>query len=163
MPSKLSPSATDYVISLEEGEPRAIAERIGERGSVEPIKGRSDLALLRLRSASGDPRQAWEQVLDAIGDATDVQPVLLDQEGQPQYPTGEVSVRFHDAMSEDELARFAVHHKLRLVRRNEFVPEQVVFEPVEKSRYLPDVVDELDASDRTRLAWANTIARYERK
>jgi hypothetical protein len=160
--TKLSPSATDYVVELT-AEPRTIADRLGDRGSVEAIPGRTDLALLRLSKSSTDPREAWTQARRAIGDGAQVQPVLLDPEGQAQFPTGEVSVRFHRAISKDDLERFAARHKLRVVRRNEFVPEQIVFEPVERARYLPDVVDELGASDDTRLAWANTLAKYERK
>jgi hypothetical protein len=163
VPSKLSPSATDYVVALTADEKRTIADRIGDRGSVEPVPGHKDLALVRLRKASADPREAWTQARRAIGDGTQIQPVLLDPEGQAQFPTGEVSVRFHRAVSDDDLDRFAAQHKLRVVRRNEFVPEQIVFEPVESARYLPDVVDELGASDDTRLAWANTIGKYERK
>ena len=163
MPSKLSPSATDYIVALTAGEPGTIADRIGDRGSVEPIPGRKDLARLRLRKSATDPREAWALARRAIGDGTRIQPVLLDPDGQEQFPTGEVSVRFHRAISDDDLDRFAARHKLRVVRRNEFVPEQIVFEPVEPARYLPDVVDELGASDDARLAWPNTIGKYERQ
>jgi hypothetical protein len=87
---------------------------------------------------------------------------MLDPNGKPQYPTGEVSVRFRSVLADAELRAFATRHGLRLVRRNEFVPEQAVFEPLKKDQYLPDVIDEVSAADESRLAWANTIAAYQR-
>jgi hypothetical protein len=163
VPAKLSPSRTEYVVSLTDGSPDSMADRLGARGSIEPIKGRSDLGLIRMRDAvGGDPRKAWKEAQDAVGREAGVQPVLLDADGQPQYPTGEVSVRFRERPSDAELERFARAHALRFLRRNEFVPEQAVFEPVEKARYLPDLTEELDASTDVKLAWANTIAAYDR-
>lgn len=162
VPAKLSPSRTEYVVSLTDRKPDSMADRLGARGSIERMKGRADLGLIRLRDASGDPRTAWEQTQKALGADASIQPVLLDADGKPQYPTGEVSVRFRERPSDPELERFANAHGLRFLRRNEFVPEQAVFEPVEKARYLPDLTDELDASKDVTLAWANTIAAYDR-
>jgi hypothetical protein len=162
VPAKLSPSRTEYVVSLTDLKPDSMADRLGARGSIERMKGRSDLGLIRLRDASGDPRKVWEQTQQALGGDAHIQPVLLDADGKPQYPTGEVSVRFRERRSDAELTHFASAHGLRLLRRNEFVPEQAVFEPVEKARYLPDLTEELDASKDVKLAWANTIAAYER-
>jgi hypothetical protein len=118
--------------------------------------------LVRLRAGASDPRAAWKQAHEALGTDPAIQPVLLDADGKPQYPTGEVSVRFRERPSDAELERFAKAHALRFLRRNEFVPEQAVFEPVEKARYLPDLTEELDASTDVKLAWANTIAAYDR-
>jgi hypothetical protein len=43
--------------------------------------------------------------------------------------TGEISVRFHRAPTDTELTGFAAEHGLRLLRRNELVPQQAVFQP----------------------------------
>jgi hypothetical protein len=139
-----------------------IAAHVGDRASVEPIAGSSDLVLVRVPATRGSAREAWQRVNDQLAGGTSVQPVFLDADGRPQYPTGEVSVRFRSAVSDAELDRFAARHKLRVLRRNDFVPEQVVFAPVESSDYLPDVVDALEASAETRMAWPNTVAKYER-
>jgi hypothetical protein len=160
--SKPSPSRTEFVVTGPARQRDRIVDRLGDLGSVEQVKGQSDFVLVRLRDAGQDPRKAWEHAQAALGEDTRIQPVLVDADGKPQYPTGEVSVRFRGPVSDDDLERFAAKHHLRVVRRNEFVPEQIVFEPVESARYLPDVIDELGASDAARLAWANTIAKYER-
>jgi hypothetical protein len=163
MPSKQSPSPTLYVVDLKEREPESIARRVGSKGSLEEVKGRKDLMLLRMPDQSADPRTAWEHARKTIGDGGAVQPVLLDPDGKSQLPTGEVSVRFRETPSDEQLERFAHEHGLRLLHRNEFVPQQAVFGVVQNDRYLPDLVDELSASDAARLAWANTIAGYERQ
>jgi hypothetical protein len=162
VPAKQHPSRSEYVVSLSDDEREALARRIGSRGSIETLKGSSNLTLIKLTEPSEDARQAWEQAHTAVGGAAQVQPVLLDPEGKPQYPTGEVSVRFRTALAEPELREFAERHRLRLLRRNEFAPEQAVFEPVEKDRYLPDLVDELSTASEARLAWANTMASYDK-
>ena len=161
MPSKSSPSRTEFIVKGTGAD--AIADRLGSRGSVESVGGDSDLVLVRLRTATGNARDSWRQAQEAVGAKTTLQPVFVDADGQAQYPTGEVSVRFHKAVSKADLDRFAAKHDLRILRRNEFVPDQVVFEPVEDSRYLPDVIEELEASGETRMAWPNTIGTYRRK
>jgi hypothetical protein len=98
-----------------------------------------------------------------LGARATVQPVLLDESGHEQYPTGEISVRFLDAASDQQLKQFAESYGLRLHRRNEYVPEQAVFTPLEPvRRYLPDLVREVASNDGVRAAWANTLAHYRR-
>jgi hypothetical protein len=85
----------------------AAASRLEKLGDIEELKGRSDLALLRLHGQSDDPRKMWQQARQALGDAASVQPVLLDPNGAPQFPTGEVTVRFQSKLTDEELRRFA--------------------------------------------------------
>ena len=162
MAAKQHPSRSEYVVSVSAEEREALARRLGKGGSVEPIGGGSDLTLIKLTDPEGDARKAWEQLHETVRGGTHLQPVMLDPNGKPQYPTGEISVRFRSALADAELRDFAKRHGLRLVRRNEFVPEQAVFEPLKKDQYLPDVIDEVSAADESRLAWANTIASYQR-
>jgi hypothetical protein len=89
------------------------------------------------------------------------QPVLLDERGEPYYLTGEVSVRFTTPLNEEELRRFAGRHGLRLVRRNQFVPQQAVFQPLKDSS-LPELAHELERETGVRAAWANALRRYQR-
>jgi hypothetical protein len=139
-----------------------MARQLTAVGSLEEVKGRSDVRLLRVGDEASDARDAWKKAQRAAGPDAPVQPVLLDEDGKKQLPTGEVTVRFRTAFSDQDIDAFARAHGLRLVRRNEFAPEQVVFEVVEPARYLPDVVDELTDSKDTRQAWANTLASYDR-
>jgi hypothetical protein len=78
-------------------------------------------------------------------------------------PTGEVSIRFAEPLAGDDLDSFISKHGLQLLRRNEFVPEQVVAAPEAPSgTWLPDVVERLNAEGVVAKAWPNTLARYRR-
>jgi hypothetical protein len=160
--AKQTPSGSQYVVKLAKQQREAAVSRLEKLGDVEELKGRSDLALLRLHGQSDDPRKMWQEARQALGDAASVQPVLLDPNGAPQFPTGEVTVRFQSKLTDEELRRFAEANGLRLRQRNEFAAEQAVFEVLEPARYLPDVVDELSKNSATRLAWANTVAAFDR-
>jgi hypothetical protein len=162
MPAKQRPSASQYVVKLPKAQRDAAAARLGKIGALEDLKGRSDLTLLRLEDEAGDPRATWQFARKTLGDVY-VQPVLLDPNGASQFPTGEITVRFNAKPSDDELRRFAEAHGLRLRQRNEFTPEQAVFEVSDAGRYLPDVISSVSADRATRLAWANTLAAYERR
>ena len=91
-----------------------------------------------------------------------VQPVLIDEAGEPHYPTGEISVRFKAAPDDEGLRRFAADHGLRLLRRNQFVREQVVFKPLDSSSYLPDLVQAIEREGVAKAVWANTLSHYQR-
>jgi hypothetical protein len=118
---------------------------------------------LRTGGKSSDPRGAWQDVQALLGESATVQPVLLDESGHEQYPTGEVSVRFLDAASDQQLKQFAESYGLRLHRRNEYVPQQAVFTPLEPvRRYLPDLVREIASDGDVQAVWANTLAHYRR-
>lgn len=89
------------------------------------------------------------------------QPMLRDEKGESYYLTGEVSVRFTAPLNEEELRRFAGLHGLRLVRRNEFVPQQAVFEPLQES-LLPELAHRLEREAGVQAAWPNALRRYQR-
>ncbi|HEY2738636.1 MAG TPA: hypothetical protein VGK45_09530 [Thermoanaerobaculia bacterium] len=77
--------------------------------------------------------------------------------------TGEVSVRFHGAPSDAELAGFAVAHGLRLLRRNELVPQQAVFVPLGSDlRSIPSVIQRIEREGAARAVWANTLSAPQR-
>jgi hypothetical protein len=163
MAAKPTPSRSLFVVRVKDKDSQAVARQLNAVGSLEEVKGRADVRLLRVGDETSDARDAWQKAQQAAGPHAAVQPVLLDQDGKTQLPTGEVTVRFRTALSDKDLDAFARAHGLRLVRRNEFAPEQAVFDVVEPARYLPDVVDELSESKDTRQAWANTLAAYERQ
>jgi len=74
--------------------------------------------------------------------------------------TGEVSVRFHASPSDAQLAGFAAEHGLRLVRRNELVPQQAVFEPLGSD--LRTVIQRIEREGAARAVWANTLSAPQR-
>ncbi|MFL6232685.1 MAG: hypothetical protein ACJ76N_06080 [Thermoanaerobaculia bacterium] len=157
--TKQSPSSHLFVVHAQDQ--TAVAQRLSVLGRVQPLAGAG--ALLLMLPAAGDARSVWSRAQEAVGSAGTVQPVLLDEEGGPHYPTGEVSVRFLEAPEDEELRRFAARHDLRLVRRNKFVPQQAVFQPLDGSgSYLPDLVERLQREAGTRAAWANTLSQYQR-
>lgn len=75
-------------------------------------------------------------------------------------PTGEVSVRFHTSPSDAELSGFAAEHGLRLLRRNEFVPQQVVFQPLGSD--VRSVIQRIEREGAARAVWANTLSGPQR-
>jgi hypothetical protein len=91
------------------------------------------------------------------------QPALVDETGAAHLPTGEISVRFHEAQPDERLQEFADEHGLRLRDRNEFVPQQAVFQPADlASSYIPRLVRELAQTEDTKAVWANTLIRFHR-
>jgi hypothetical protein len=128
-------------------------------GCVEPLAG-TDALLLSLTT---DRDESWRQAQDIVGETGTVQPVLVDEEGEAHYPTGEISIRFGEPLGDDELRRFASRHKLRLLRRNEFVPQQAVFQPLDDpAGYLPEIVKKIERQGAAKAVWANTLSRYQR-
>lgn len=122
-----------------------------------------DLLLVRASHPSSDAKRAWQALLAHTPDIEWAAPVLLDESREPHYPTGDVTVRFDHAPSDDELAAFARAHRLDRVRRNEFVATQVSCAPVDpRGTYLPDLVNALQGAPGVMVAWANTRSRYRR-
>ena len=162
MAVRYSPSADLFVVRSDASDRRALAEHLAEIGEAEELKG-SDALILRVPSSSTDAKEAWRRVHKSMGAAAAVQPVLVDEQGKPHYPTGEISVRFRQRPSDDALREFAAAHALQLRGRNEFVPHQAVFQLKDPSRiYLPDLVEELASDKGTTEVWANTLSPYQR-
>jgi hypothetical protein len=119
------------------------------------------MLLLQVRQKTPDSKATWELVRKKIGGEI-VHPVLLDESGYHQYPTGEISVRFQSNPSDTQLKRFAASHNLRLRSRNEFIPQQVIFELLKPGeRYIPELVEEIAGDKNVQYAWANTLSRFE--
>ena len=77
-------------------------------------------------------------------------------------PTGEITVRFRETPDEQQLQSFAAGHRLRLLRRNEFVPQQAVFQPADRSD-LPTRIRTIEGDGSTKAVWLNTLSRYTRE
>lgn len=155
-------SADAFVVHPETSDRRALTERLAKLGQAEELEG-SDALLVRLPASSTEARAAWRRLHESAGDAAVVQPVLVDEQGHPHYPTGEISVRFREPPSEDALRTFAAAHGLTLRSRNQYVPQQAVFRLADPRRtYLPDLVEKLASDKGVVAAWANTLSSYRR-
>jgi len=157
------PSANAFVVRIKPKGRSAARERLAALGEIEEVEGGGGMLMLRVAGKSSDPKAAWKRALSLLRGAGSVQPVLLDEDGRPTFPTGEVTVRFKRELSDAELREFAAAKGLSFRRRNEFVREQAIFEPARPEKiYLPDVVEEIAEGEEIRRAWANTLARYTR-
>ena len=140
-----------------------VQESLKDFGEVEELKGTNKLLLVHLPAKTAATRKTLRSIQKKLGDAGVVHPVLVDESGQDQYPTGEIAVRFQRTPSDAKLKKFAAAHKLRLHSRNEYVPQQAIFEPIDlKDRDVLEAVKEVSQDKNTQLAWANTLSRYDR-
>src|SRR5262245_24544796 len=159
---KQTPSTESFVVSVPAEDKDAVSRRLAVIGDLKDLRG-TDALVVHTAQKSTDSKAAWLSIRDAAGSFAMVQPVLLDEHHNQHYPTGEISVRFNEVLSDKLLRQFAAKHKLRLRTRNEFVPQQAVFElrdPV--GTYLPEVIQELIETKQTKEVWANTLSRYKR-
>jgi hypothetical protein len=140
-----------------------VRRALGELGAVEDLDD-SGLLLVRLHSPAHDPKAAWSDVLERLDAVEWAGPLLVDEASGEHFPTGDVTVRFRHSPTEAELERFAAEHGVALRHRNEFVPEQATFVPLEPRRtYLPDLAGRLAKADDVARAWINTASRYRRE
>jgi hypothetical protein len=161
---KQAPSDHLFVVDIGSQERDQAVQRLAPLGTVKPLEGSERLLLLTIAPGSLDAESAWSRGRELLGDLGSVHPVLLDELGEPHFPTGEISVRFHEVPPDDRLQEFAAEHGLRLRDRNEYVPQQAVFRPVDSSAsYLPKLVQELADTKDTKAVWANTLTRFQRE
>jgi hypothetical protein len=157
----LEPSNEEFVLRVDPADATALARARG-LGAMEQLESARGLCLLRLppRTSSKD---AWQAATQALGSGIALFPVLYDPTGVAHYPTGEVTVRFEKAPSDADLRHFCDAQGLRLLRRNEYVAQQVVCEAVAPgAEFLPDLVARVAAQPGVYRAWANTLSRYRR-
>lgn len=88
------------------------------------------------------------------------QPAIY-REQHDVVPTGEITVRFWRTLDDRQLQRFASGYGLRLLRRNEFVPQQAVFQPADRTD-LPTLVRTIEGDGSAKAVWLNTLSRYTR-
>jgi len=158
---KQSASSDLFVVHTSSKDRPALSRRLTATGRLQPLDG-TDALLLSLPSDRA-AKPAWDHAREVVGTAGTVQPVLFDEAGEPHYPTGEISIRFVEPPGDEDLRRLAAEHGLQLIRRNEFVPQQAVFQPLDASAgYLPEIVERLEKEKGIRTAWANTLSRYQR-
>lgn len=156
------PSSNCFIVRPADDKKAVVTEHLSSIGEVEKLPD-ENLLLLQTQQAAATPEAAWHDVREALGETVSVQPVLLDETGEAHFPTGEVTVRFHKAPTDEELKEFASRYRLSLRDRNEFMPQQVVFNPTHPNQsYLPKLVEEIAGQDGVKRAWANTLSHYKR-
>ena len=161
------PKPDSFVVRLQGGED-AVARAVRDVGTVDQVKGHDDLVVVNVsapavKAAKPGAKPAWERLRKLVGADGVVQPVLTDDQGFDQLPTGEISVRFTAPLTVAALKRFAASHDLKLLAQNEYVPQQAVFAPIHpEEQYLPDVIQSVMSAKNVELAWANTLGQYQR-
>jgi hypothetical protein len=144
----------------------AVAAQLKRLGAVEEVQEGAPSWIVRVSRAAPDARQAWARLREQLATMLPplfAEPVLVDGEGEPHLPTGEITVRFDAPRSDAELSAFAGANELRLRSRNPYVAEVAVFVPREPATtYLPELVAHLEGRGGVVQAWANTRSRFRR-
>ena len=160
MRSKQIPSSDTFLVRVAAGQEESATKRLAALGTVKDA-GEAGLMLVQLSgSEPADAKAVWAKLQKQVGNA-EVDPVLLDETGEPHFPTGEVTVRFKEPPSDAFLSGFADKHGLKVRSRNEFVPAQVAFQVTRRS-YLPELIESLKPAENVASVWANTKSRYRR-
>jgi hypothetical protein len=164
MPRKLRTRANRLVVRARD---EAALERTGARlarfGSLEPVEGYPAVAVLHLAAEHSLTGELWASLASSVAREAELDPILVDEQGNDRLPTGKIEVRFKEPPSPEQLEAFASEHGLALERRNKFVPAQAEFRVAGAKRpFLPDLLDELDKADTVRQSWLDTLSRYER-
>jgi hypothetical protein len=158
----LEPATDRFVIRAPDWTGR-IPDAVAALGTVEKLGTTEPLYLLKL-TARQPARDAWAAVEQALGGKRAAYPALLDGGGSLHYPTGEVTVRFEQTPSLDDLKAFGAEHHLELRRGNEFSHQQFVYAPRDPAaEFLPDLIARLAVQPGVRSAWANTLSAYRRR
>jgi hypothetical protein len=126
--------------------------------------GSTGLFLFQSRTPAEDGRTQWRGLIQKFGDQLDfVAPVMVDDRGQQQLPTGKIVVQFHTPPSEETLHALERTYGLRCLKRNEFKQEQVIFEMIDhKAAYPPDLIASLESDPSIKFAAPEILARFSR-
>jgi hypothetical protein len=162
MSADRAPCNDRLVVHVSASRAAEVRERAEALGTLEALEGHEDLFVLRLREPQSEARGAWNTVQHALGVGCEVEPVLVDAQGEAHYPTGRIEVRFREAPSDPDLERFAAEHGLRVRGRNRYVSVQAEFQIAEPGRFLPDLIDGIERSAAVRAVWPDTLSRYRR-
>lgn len=121
------------------------------------------VVLVTLANCESDSQLALAEVrahLKGIGRA---QPAMCDKYGTKLLPTGTIQVRFFEAPTDDDLNEFSKQAGLRVLKRNEFQPEQASFEPVDMDTAdLSVEIEKVSKHPEVRKAWPEVLTRYKR-
>ena len=161
MDAELKPSKDLLVARVAEGEKEEVSRRLAQLGAVEELA--EGLLLLRTQAKTTSPKEIWRRARKLIGEGARVQPALVGESGDQQYPTGQIVIRFHETPTDAHLKKFAKAHELSLLKRNDYVPQQATFQLNEAGvQYLPDLVRKLAQAKNVKSVWPDTLAYFKR-
>lgn len=157
------PSSRDFVALLhDEGVATRLGDELADLVDVEPVPGHPLLLLLRTPEGQPEP-VSLASLRQHVGDRALVEPVLIDERGEPRLPTGKIRVRFRQAPSEEEIADFATRHHLAVQERSRYVPSQVDFGLAndEEATVLESVAN-IEQDEAVERSWPDTLQQYWR-
>ncbi len=137
--------------------------RSAEECEFETLESDEPVVVVSCSSKSSSARAGWERARRSLPRHIGLAPVLVDESDNPQYPTGRLVVRFHDAPSEADLIRFAEAHRLHVLEHNRWQPKQATFEPSQPAEvYLLDLVEAFRRREEVQDAWPEVRMRLQR-
>lgn len=159
-------SRDSFVVRLPtSADPAQFQQKLKELGDVSRLPAHPELLVLQLADAPQvDARESWDQVRDSLGGDVGVDPVFLDEDLAKRYPSGTITVRFPHPLSDTELTAWCERHRLRVMARNKYVPNQISFQPLDHARqFLPDLLAELRRESVVGMdVWPETLSHYQR-
>jgi len=118
---------------------------------------------LLVEAKAEDPRDLCARINDVVGSEGVVAPLLVDDDGNRLFPTGQVQVRFKEAPSERRLSAFATRHNVKLAKRNQWAPQQAEFQVrSDDARFLPDITSAMAEDKGVTAAWPDVRAAFRR-
>lgn len=160
----LKPTPGKFVVRTETpADPKTLARRLSA-AAVEPLAGDPNALVVKFDAGrAADEIELARKLRKAAGAGATIFPVLHDVNGTLAFPTGRVVVRFKKAARDKALRDFADKHRLDLVRRNEFQPEQAIFALKKRHRRaLTETIAKASADDDVELAWPETKSAYKK-
>jgi len=147
------PSTEFFVVKPKAGLPATLpAEAVG-----------SGLFVFRNPTPSAGPRQEWDRLMREYGDMLEfAAPVMVDSKGRQMLPTGKIVVQFRNPPLGEALPGFEKTYGLRYLKTNEFIPQQLSFEALDKKIYPPDLIARLNSNADIELASPETMSLYSR-
>ncbi len=119
--------------------------------------------LVELNGCDPEPEKALVEVRAHLKGVGRAEPATRDEYGSEVLPTGTIQIRFHEVPSDIDLTAFGKDAGLRVLKRNEFQPAQVAFEPADEDHAdLSEAIDNAKQRPEVRKAWAEVLSRYRR-
>jgi uncharacterized protein YidB (DUF937 family) len=169
-PMSKQPPANDptRVVVRQLGSSRAaeLPAKVAGLGQVQPLPAGSSghsgwLLTLKSATRSGGGISKLHKLLQGSGLVA--LPLLLDDDQQPRFPTGELVVRFAKAVDDDALQELARCTGLMMVRRSSFTQNQAVFLPKsEESQDVMALLVQVQQHPGVAAVWLDAESSYKR-
>jgi hypothetical protein len=126
--------------------------------------GSTGLFILRSPSAGQAASAQWDSLVQQFGDQLDfIAPVMFDDRGRQQLPTGKIVVQFDTPPSDETLHNLEETYGLRCLKTNEFKREQATFEMVDHAAaYPPQLIASLENEPNVKFATPEVLVGFSR-